>query len=985
MKKRLFTLLVFSALGLGLAFPPLNLSAEGEIPSSLSVGDTLNIPNKDLSFEGENKKADILITSPSGAVYTGQKLTIEEVGVYTLTYRAFFGDHEEKETHTIRVDYSACDLFKANDAVSLNRGSFSYDESFRGVKATFKNGGSLSFSKPIDLDKLGMGTPLVSFLIDPSAKGTADFSTFNVKIVDAYNENNYVTINCLDSGLVNTGGEAMYVKAGANDQTLYGYETDSKRHSNNPYGASIYSSFRAISNSGEYRPAEFYLDNSSLDVYGFPDFLSPSKKRKIVGLSSKADHSSDPFAGFSSSLAYINFEAKNFSSASGDVVFTSVGGVDLSKDVYLDNDAPEITIDLAGCSTVPDAVLNRPYPLFKASSFDEYDRDVKTDCKVYFLPANGGKIDVSIDDDAFIPTHVGEYEIVYSSHDRFFNESEERLLLSCGVSSAPLLGMLPYYKTETTVFSSLNVPSLDDFFVSGGSGLIKKNRLLIDPDGKTSSFASDSFTPDKTGVYTIRYQGFDYLNQAVISDLKITVKNLSEAVFLSEIVLPTAFIENEEASLPLVEAKMPGKDSPIDCPVDIYVNGEKLQGNTFVPHGSSVEISYVASSIRKEFTIPVVDVAQGAKQENYFYGEGEASLSETSVNFKSSGKGEISFLRALKPSELTLKFTLPNLGDNERASIKLSDGVNAVTLSVIQNGGKYLLSSPSNSYTEIVLDNDETIYLNYNNSTREISAGSGLPIMVLRQKDDGSSFNGFADSIRLSFFLEEGKSIAIYKINNQPFGYRGKNVLQDEVGPEISLPTLPAVKQKVGSTVVIPASKAHDVLNAVASFTLTLVKPDKSKVELDPTLSNSLTFEEYGFYRLEFVATDAKGNSSKTVRLFNVQESNAPVLELTSSLKDVYGVGEEIVLPTYSVSDDSSSYTLSMILLAPEYERIVLLKDDSGRATYYLDQDDYSSYRVSSTSFKLAKEGKYSLVINVRDQFYNITSKRVEFTVKGAN
>ncbi len=430
---------------------------------------------------------------------------------------------------------------------------------------------------------------------------------------------------------------------------------------------------------------------------------------------------------------------------------------------------------------------------------------------------------------------------------------------------------------------------------------------------------------------------------------------------------------------------MPGKDSPIDCPVDIYVNGEKLQGNTFVPRGSSVEISYVASSIRKEFTIPVVDVAQGAKQENYFYGEGEAGLSETSVNFKSSGKGEISFLRALKPSELTLKFTLPNLGDNERASIKLSDGVNAVTLSVIQNGGKYLLSSPSNSYTEIVLDNDETIYLNYNNSTREISAGSGLPIMVLRQKDDGSSFNGFADSIRLSFFLEEGKSIAIYKINNQPFGYRGKNVLQDEVGPEISLPTLPAVKQKVGSTVVIPASKAYDVLNAVASFTLTLVKPDKSKVELDPTLSNSLTFEEYGFYRLEFVATDAKGNSSKTVRLFNVQESNAPVLELTSSLKDVYGVGEEIVLPTYSVSDDSSSYTLSMILLTPEYERIVLLKDDSGRATYYLDQDDYSSYRVSSTSFKLAKEGKYSLVINVRDQFYNITSKRVEFTVKGAN
>ena len=955
------------------------------MPSSLSVGDSLSIPSKTLTYDGQSKVADILITSPSGAVYTGRKLTIEETGVYTLTYRAFFGEHEEKETHSIRVDYSACDLFKANEFAALNRGAFSYDESFVGVKATFKNSGSLSFSKPIDLNQLGTETPLVSFLIDPSTKGTADFTTFNITLIDAYDEYNYVTINCLDSGLVNTGGEAMYVKAGANDQVLYGYETDTLRHSNNSYGASIHSSFRALSSSGTYRPAEFYFDNSSLNVYGFPDFLSSGKQRKIVGLSSKVDHPTDPFAGFSSNLAYIRFEAKNFTGASGDVVFTSVGGVDLSKDVYLDNDAPKITIDLAGNSTVPDAVSGRPYPLFKASSFDEYDQDVETDCKVYFLPSGGGRINVSVDDGTFVPAYLGEYEIVYSSRDRFLNESEETLLLNCGNSSEQLLSTLPYYKVETTVYSPIDLPSLDDFFVSGGSGIIKKSRFLIDPDGNASSLPTDVFTPTKTGVYTLRYQGFDYLNQAVCSDLKITVKNLSEPVFLGDVDLPTAFIAGEETSLPIVEAKMPGEDSPIDCPVEIYANGEKLQGNTFVPEGSSVEIAYVASSVRKEFTIPVVDVGQGAKQENYFYGGGEASLSEDAVNIKSSGNGEISFLRALKPSELTLKFTLPDIADGGEASIKLSDGGNSVTLSVMQSGGKYLLSSPSNSYTELTLDSDETIYLNYNNSTRQISTGSGLSVMVLGQKDDGQAFDGFVDSIHLSFSLDEGNSISIAKINNQIFGYRGKSAPQDEVGPEISLPTLPGVKQKVGSTIIIPSAEAHDVLNVVASFTLTVVKPDKTKLELDPRLPNSLSFEEYGFYRLEFVATDAKGNSSKTIRLFTVQESNAPALELTSSLKDTYAVGEEIALPTYSVSDDSSSYALTMILLTPEYERIVFLKDVSGETTYYLDQEDYSSYRMSSTSFKLAKEGNYALLINVRDQFYNVTSKRLEFTVKGVN
>ncbi len=986
MKKKMLLFLALFALGPCLSLPPTGLSAEGTIPSSLSVGDSLDIPSKTLSYNGQSKTADILITSPSGAVYSGSRLTIEEVGVYALTYRAFFDGHEEKETHTIRVDYSACDLFKANEAVTLNRGAFSYDESFTGVKATFKTGGSLSFRKPLELDKLGTKTPLVSFLIDSSTVGSADFTTFNIKIIDAYDEDNYVTINCVDSGPVNCQGEAMYVKAGANDQTLYGYETDKKRHSDSLYGSSIYSSFRANSSGGVYHQAEFYLDASSLDVYGYPDYLAPSAKRKIVGLNSKADHATDPFAGFTSNLAFINFEAKDFSTGSGDVLFTSIGGLSLSEDVYLDNDAPKITVDLAGNSTIPDAVLWRPYPLFEASSLDEFDGSFpQIDCKVYFLPGDGKKIDVSVSDGAFIPTHIGEYEIVYTSRDRFLNESQETIFLSCSKSSYPLLGTLPYYKAEMTAYSTLNLPSFDDFFVTGGSGVIKKSRLLIDSDGKVSSFGGNSFTPEKTGVYTFRYQAFDYLNQATLSDLKITVKNLSEPIFLGDVALPKAFIASEEVSLPLIEAKMPGDDFPIDCPVEIYANGEKLQGNSFTPQGDSVEIAYVASSIRKEFTIPVVDVAQGSKQENYFYGDGEASVSENAVNFKSGAKGEVSFLRNLKPSELTLKFTTPDIVDNEEVAVKLSDGKDTVTLSIVQKGGKFLISSPSNSYVDLTLDSDGTIYLSYDNSTRQISVGSGLPIMVLGQNDDGAAFSGFVDHIRLSFFLDSGRSIAISKINNQPFGYRGRASLLDEVGPEISLPTLPAVKQMVGSTITIPASEAYDVLNSVTSFTLTVTKPNKTRIELDPTSSNSLVFDEYGFYRFEFIATDTKGNSSKTTRLFSAMEPNDPELELTSSLKDTYDVGEEITLPSYSVSDDSSSYVLTMILLTPEYERIVLLKDDSGKVTYYLDKDDYSSYSVSSTSFKLSKAGKYSLLINVRDQFYNVTSKRIEFSVKGAN
>ena len=985
MKKRLLPLFALSTLGLVFSLPCINVSAEGEIPSTLSVGDTLNLPNKTISYNGETKSAEILILSPNGATYSGNSLTIEEAGVYTVTYRAFFGSHEEKETHKIRVDYTPCDLFKANDGVDLKRGSFSYEESFSGVKATFKSSGSLTFAKPIDLNKIGTSTPLVSFIIDPSTKGSSDFSTFNIKIIDAYDESNYVIINCVDSGTINTYGEGMYVKAGATNQVLYGYETDTNRHSDPSFGACIRSSFRAISLNGEYNTADFYLDNSSLDVYGYPNYLASGKKRKIVGLSSQADHPTDPFAGFSSDIVYVSFEAKNFSGASGDVVFTSVGGVDLSKDLFTDEEAPKISVDLAGNVTVPDAVLGRPYPLFEASSFDEFDGDVETQCNVYYLPGDGRKIDVSVDSNQFVPAHVGEYEIRYTSSDRFLNESQESLFLHCGKSSYPLLGTLPYYKTEVTAYSALSLPSFDDFSVSGGSGTIEKSRLLISPNGQLTPLNEDTFIPRDVGIYTVRYQAFDYLNQAVICDLKITVNNLEDPIFLSQISLPSAFVEGEEASLPLVEAKMPGETSPVDCPVEIYVNGEKLQGNVFTPEGSNVDIAYVASSARREYSIPVVDLAQGQKQENLFYGKGEATLSESAVAFKSSEEGEIHFLRSLKPSEVVLKFNLPDSLNNDKVGIKFDDGNSAITVFVEKLEDGYRLSSISKTGVNLTLDGDGDIYLRYDNSTRQISDGSGLPIMSITSNDGNSSFLGFSNPLNLSFLLSAGQSVALSKVNNQTLGKRGRDVPQDEIGPEISLPSLPAVKQKVGSSIVLPKAEAYDVLNVVSSFALTLVKPDKTKVELDPSIDNTLNFDQYGSYRLEYVATDAKGNSSKTIRLFNAYESNKPTLTLTSSLNESYGVGEEITLPSYSVEDDSVSYVLTMILLTPDYERVVLLKDDSGVITHYLDKDDYSAYRVSSSSFKLSKEGGYSLLVNVRDQFYNVSQERIEFNVKGAN
>lgn len=981
MKKRFLPLLLLPSLGVSAFASPLGIWASEELPTSASVGDSISIPSKTLTYDGESKSADILITSPSGASYSGSKLSITEPGVYQVTYRAYFGSHEEKETHTIRVDYRAQDLFKANDYASASSGSFSYDPSFKGVKATFKNNGVLTYVKPVDITKFSKESPLVSFIIDPSAIGTADFSTFNITLTDVYDSSNYVTINCVDSGTTNTYGEGMYVKAGANGQTLYGYERDNHRHSDPSFGSAIRCSFRGITLSGNYHQASFYYDYPNQDVYGYPNYEASPAMRKIVGLNSKADHPTDPFGGFSKGLAYLSFEAKNFSSGSGDVVFTSIAGESLDGGSYSDKEAPEIKVDLAGNASIPDAVKGRKYKIFEASSFDSFDGDVETDTKVYYLPTDGKKIDVETEEGYFTPLHVGDYQIVYKAKDRFLNGSEIKLSLYCGKNSNELLGVLPEKKMEGEVYSSLSLPSLDDFSVSGGSGVITKSRFIIDPSGNLASCPLDQFTPTEVGVYTVRYQAFDYLGQAAIGNLKITVRNLASPIFLNEISLPVAFVKGEKASLPEAKAKMPGEKSPLDCPVEIYVNDEKISGNSFLPSGEVAKIAYVASSLKKEFTVPVVDLEQGAKQEKYLYGDGVSSISENEISFTSNEEGEVTFLRSLKSSSLLLKFLLPDMVAGEAMKVRM----NNVSLTISKEENGYALASPSGLKTSLTLDNDGSIYLSYDNLTRKVSDASELAILPIEADDEGNAFAGFEEDITLSFALGKDRTVSVSKINNQTFGLRGRSSPLDEIGPELSLPEMPAVKQMLGASVTLPIVKAYDVLNEVASCELTLVKPDRSTVKLDPSVENVLTFEEYGSYRLEYMASDCKGNTSRTIRLFSVYEINKPTLSLTSSLKESYAPGEEIALPSYEVSDDSSSYVLAYILLTPDYERVMLLKDESGNLTYYLDMDDYSPYKVTSTSFKLSKEGDYTLLAVVRDQFYNVTAKEIKFNVKGAN
>lgn len=983
MKKKCFPFLLSSFLLFGFLSDPKSVEAELSLPASSTIGEVVTLPSKTFSYNGINKEASILIKTPSGGCFTGKSLKIEEVGKYEIIYHSDFDGHEEKESYFIVVDRRNTDLFSSNQYASANSLPYLYDETFYGVKGVFNLNGELKFAKPIDLTKLDSDTPLVDFLIESSSQGEADFEQFNIKIEDIYDPSIYVNISFVDSGSVNCSGQGMYIKAGANNQTQYGYETDDKLWSDPSFGTCIKSSFRSLPIDNPTNSAKIYFDYNEKTLYASRNWFSSPSKQKIIDLDDKSVYPTDYFKGFKDGKVFLSFQAKGFNKNEGKVIFKSIAGIDLSSPIFLDEEAPKIDIDLDGSIIPPDATLGRKYKIFDAKAFDEYDgvKDVKKE--VFYINSNDKKINVNIENGYFIPNQLGKYEIIYSAFDSFLNKSEVKYCIYAGINPNPINVYLDSNNLTGEVYSNISLPTLDRFEATRGNGRLVKSVLLIDPDGEVRDNPSFNFVPRKIGKYIARYQAFDYLGFAGIFDLEINVTNLSSPIFIDSISLPVAFAKGVKTTLPHVKALEPKGNEVISSSVSILINEEKLDGFDFVPSGDEVKVSYLASSLRKDFVVPVISLNNGENQDKYFFGNTLNSINEDNVSLKALENSKSTFVKTLNYSSFNIEFSFSDNKNDSLTSIILSEGDLNVSLLIQKHGENYQISTKNGESSNFVISSNR-LSLGYNNKNKSISDISGNTLFAIEKDDKGAIFKGFTQSITLSLNIEKEETLYVYKINNQPFGKNGREVPLDEIGPELVFSSFPGVKQKSGSKIIVPSSSSFDVLNEIDNYSLTLIKPDRTRLELNPLIDNEISFDKNGSYRLEYVSIDSKGNQTKTIRLFKVYEEVEPELKLDSSLKEEYKTNETISIPSYVASDDSSYYVLNVILLTPDYERITLLIDENGSVTSYLDNDaELANLKVDSTSFRLKRAGNYSLIFNIRDRDYNSKTIRCQFKVVG--
>ena len=134
----------------------------------------LEIPEKTITKGTVTKNAKIIVTSPSGLTYESNKLTLEEIGQYTVTYRAMFDGFPEEETDTFYVYKPTYYSKKSTITYGANDKYFGGKQ---GLNISLKKDDVFEYGEIIDLNKYSSALAAVGVNIKGANGEIKDMNT----------------------------------------------------------------------------------------------------------------------------------------------------------------------------------------------------------------------------------------------------------------------------------------------------------------------------------------------------------------------------------------------------------------------------------------------------------------------------------------------------------------------------------------------------------------------------------------------------------------------------------------------------------------------------------------------------------------------------------------------------------------------------------------------------------------------------------------
>jgi len=964
------------------------------LKANYAYGETIRIPDYSLILNGKTLNSVAVVRFPDGTNFRGNEITLGMAGRYVVKYTATDNDKVYTKSFNFDVSYNGWNAGKDSETKYGSYTEFGADS--MGLNVRLAKNDSLVFTKLIDVSELVTSNNIFEGFITPDKRGVADFDKLIIRLTDAKDSSVYVDIT-LARWLINENGYGWtFVKAGGQNQTITGDKLEvlngsgkmilgtwtAQFNSNN--GVNIIWGGKACDKEPDAWTLSAALDYASAKVYAQGAFVSQL---------TSPEYYKDLWTGFKSDKVRLSISASGYHSNTANFCLTKVLGQNVKNNSFIDDTAPEITVHTS-YDEMPEGIVGKAYKIPEATAYDDYSGEIKVAVKVYYNYTSSQPVSVSVLDGEFIPEKRGYYAIVYTAKDHVGNTGDKTYVVHAGGEIPELTINLPPVPEKATLghFIELAKPT-----VSGGSGN-KEITITTTFDGVVN-VVHGGFIPDKAGEWVITYSVIDYVGNTASKVVKIDAVAGDKPIFSDRINLQPVYISGSEYILPVAycDDYSSGKLEKKQCSVKIeYPNGKTekyLSGESFVPDvsngGNSVKVTYYYGNTDydegKIIEILKIRDEDEIDVKKYFYGKDFTAeypnSSESGVLITATKTAETIgwlFANAQMADGFSAEFsTIAGATKFNKITVTLKDSEKpeiALTLEIII--GESLTTVRVGDFEielkEAIALGKKGLKVGYKNG--KLSYGTvNIPV---DKTNAGERFDGFpSDKVYFGFAISDAEAGATYKIDAVS-GCMLSSDTGDYAKPTVKINGDYGGNYKYGEEYVLYPVTAGDVYSPNVSVKLTVfdgegnVATDVNGLRLNKVDADKMyvvKLDGYGVWnaRYQIEKTNWIKSSRSFVAYITVIDDEAPELTIESDYRHEVKVGENIVLPDFSVSDNLT-----------EKDKLTVVK-------YVIDADGkLAILEGSSNSFRTTKTGKYVMIITVSDEFGNTTTKSFTVTVR---
>ncbi len=950
-----------------------------DIAQEYDFGTTFVVPECTVTVGGTSVKATHTIIYPDGTSTLKSKITLNMSGLYTVSYQATVNGKPYAQEHTFTVaDY----LYYFD----TDKSSAKYDAA-QGLLVELAEGDTLHFNAVMDLNNIDIEDMLLEAFATPSETGRLDFQRLYFTLTDVEDPNNYLTLSVRHTAST-VDAPYSYAMAAGNGQLLTGLEL---------WNGEIKVHVEGTSNFG--RPFSHSFKDSTvgtIQLHYDAATMSAYVGNQLIATLNDPTYFSDLWSGFTSGKVRLSVTAGMYEGTVAKFCLKSVKDVDLSAGKMADTEGPTIRIDTPYTDGMPAAVKGGSYQIYPATARDANSGECEVKVSVWYNYTSSNATLVDIVDGRFTTAHIGNYAIVYEAKDRMGNLTREVLwVYSHETVDKPSVTITPGYATELELGQIL-VPADCEILSHSGNANVKITATL---GNEVVDITAGNYRPEKAGTYIVTYTVTDFLGQTGSASYEVTAKSGDKPVFVDQPIFPAVLIDGSSYKLPdlYVNDYRSGKleRKLVSAEVtDAEGTKQVAAGGTFTPkvanNGDKVTVVYSYDGAQLQVELPVIQAwhteADSSRPklnlENYMYNaNNQLSFLKNDASITVIAKdADASWLFANQMIAENFEMTLKGIAGKsnfDALTVTLCDAVDpaiSITLQIINNGrNNVVLQIGENSASAAAsFEQSSEFVLGYAN--KQVTVGSSA--YDIKTDANGNAFNGFPSGklmVSVAFVgAKQGAAYDVISVN----GYAMSNLTSDRTGPKIVVLGEYGGSFSYGQTVTIPAALAGDVLDPNITFSMTVKDPqgkivttvDGVKLEnVDPTIAYTIKLDQYGQYSVRLVAADtfnARPNETVLPYTINVDDEVAPEVTFTTGYTETAKVGDVIVMPSFTVSDNITAA-----------DKIVVVKyvyTPSGRLIQLTGE---------SNAITAAQAGTYEFRIYVADESGNMSLIRKTVTV----